>query len=89
MKYKHVHIKVYLPINSLKFTFSITFQHNLCNLAIYLCVYNSTRPIKSPSDLVKIMNIGNDLYGHLSHSAQHGYLLLTEVPDTLCLGVTI
>jgi len=32
------------------------------------------------------MNIGNELYKHLSFSARQEYLLLTEIPDVLCLG---
>ena len=55
-------------------------------MSLTAILYNSIHTIRSTSDLVQIMNIGNELYKHLSFSAREEYLLLTEIPDVLCLG---
>ena len=45
--------------------------------------------IRTSSDLVEIMNVGNELYTRLSQSAGQELLLLTELPEVLCLRETI
>lgn len=56
-------------------------------VAMSLCaiLYNYEHGIKSPSDLVEVMNIGNEMYTYLSRSAQQEYLLLTEIPEVVCI----
>ena len=41
--------------------------------------------ISSPMDLVKIMNIGNELYGSLSKLSGQTFLMLTEVPEMVSI----
>ena len=48
-------------------------------------VYNYIRTINSSSDLVQVMNIGNELYTYLSQSARQEYLMLSELPRELCI----
>ena len=55
-------------------------------MSLTAILYNSIYTIRSSSDLVQIMNIGNEWYKHLSFSARQEYLLLTEIPDVLSLG---
>ena len=55
-------------------------------MSLTAVLYNWTHGIRSSSDLVEIMNIGNELYTHLSRSARQNYLLLSELPEILCLG---
>ena len=55
-------------------------------MSLTAILYNSVHTIRSSADLVQIMNIGNELYKHLSFSARQEYLLLTEIPDVLSLG---
>ena len=45
--------------------------------------------IRSSSDLGEIMNIGNELYTRLSQSARQDLLMLTELPEVLCLRDTM
>jgi len=45
--------------------------------------------IRSSSDLEEIMNVGNELYTHLSQSAGQDLLMLTELPEVLCLRDTL
>jgi len=51
---------------------------SLCSL-----IYNANHEINSSNDLVNVMNIGNQLYSRLSHSAQQAFLLQTELPTML------
>ena len=37
------------------------------------------------SDLIEIMNLGNELYSYLSHSAQKEYLMFSEMPEVVCV----
>ena len=55
-------------------------------MSLTAILYNSIHTIRPSADLVQIMNIGNELYKHLSFSARQEYLLLTEIPDVLSLG---
>ena len=41
--------------------------------------------VRSSSDLKEIMNVGNELYTRLSQSAGQDLLMLTELPEVLCL----
>ena len=45
--------------------------------------------IRSSSDLGEIMNVGNELYTRLSQSAGQDLLMLTELPEVLCLRDTM
>ena len=45
--------------------------------------------IRSSTDLVEIMNFGNELYTRLSHSAGQQLLMLKELPEVLCLRETM
>ncbi|XP_020620310.1 uncharacterized protein LOC110058058 [Orbicella faveolata] len=45
--------------------------------------------IGSSSDLKEIMNVGNELYTRLSQSAGEDLLMLTELPEVLCLRDTM
>ena len=57
-------------------------------MSLAALLYNSIYKIRSSSDLVQIMDIGNELYTHLSRSARQEYLMLTEIPEALCAGKT-
>ena len=52
---------------------------------LFDCIYS----IRSSSDLKEIMNVGNELYTRLSQSAGQDLLMLTEIPEVLCLRDTI
>ena len=54
-------------------------------VAMSLCslIYNNKQGISSATDLIQIMNIGNQLYSSLSQLARHSYLILTELPTVL------
>ena len=45
--------------------------------------------ITSSSDLKEIMNVGNELYIRLSQSTGQDLLMLTELPEVLCLSDTL
>ena len=57
-------------------------------LAMCLCalIYNKQQNISSPEDLVRIMNIGNELYLNLSHLARQSLLMFTELPSQLTVS---
>ena len=55
-------------------------------IALLLDFINS---IRSSSDLGEIMNVGNELYTWLSQSAGQELLMLTELPEVLCLRDTL
>ena len=54
-------------------------------LAMCLCalIYSKRQCICSSQDLAQIMNIGNELYSNLSHSAGQSFLMFTELPSEL------
>ena len=58
---------------------------SLCSL-IYV---HSNRSILDTSALVKIMNLGNELYSMLSRISKQSYLLLMELPTTVAVRVTL
>ena len=41
--------------------------------------------IRSSSDLIEILNVGNELYTRLSQSTRQDLLMLTELPEVLSL----
>lgn len=49
-------------------------------MSLCALIYKDTKPISSSTDLVKIMNIGNELYSILSRLCNQSFLLLTELP---------
>lgn len=54
-------------------------------MSLMAIVYDWMYSITSSSDLVEIMNVGNQLYTHLSQLAQQDFLMLSELPQELCL----
>jgi hypothetical protein len=54
-------------------------------VAMSLCslLYYNNYGIHSSNDLVKIMNIGDELYIRLSQSAQQSFLMISELPTQL------
>jgi len=46
-------------------------------------IYKDTKSIASSSDLIQIMNIGNELYSTLSRLCHQSYLMLTELPTMI------
>ena len=52
-------------------------------MAMSLCalIYNNANTINTSSDLVTVMNIGNELYSGLSRLSHQSYLMLTELPE--------
>ena len=51
---------------------------SLCSL-----IYNNTQGISTVNDLIRIMNIENQLYSSLSLLARQAYLLQSELPTSL------
>ena len=54
-----------------------------CAMSLCSLIYQSKQGINSASDLVAIVNIGNQLYSSLSQLARQSYLMLTELPTML------
>jgi hypothetical protein len=54
-------------------------------VAMSLCslIFNNIKGINSSNDLVKIMDIGNQLYTRLSQSARQSFLMQSELPSLL------
>ena len=48
-------------------------------------IHNHRNGITSSTDLVNIMNTGNELYTALSRLSRQSYLLLTEVPEMITM----
>ena len=69
-------------------TVKVTLKYLVRQMQAHICVamslsplvYNFRNPITSSADLVKIMNIGNNVYSALSQSCKKGHLLLTDLP---------
>ena len=59
----------------------------MCGLVMSLTslIHNHRNGITSPTDLVNIMNTGNELYTALSRLSRQSYLLLTEVPEMITM----
>ena len=49
-------------------------------MSLSALVFNFRKSITSSADLGQIMNIGNNMYSALSHSAKQGLWLLTDLP---------
>ena len=45
--------------------------------------YHNNWGIDCPNDLIQIMDVGNQLYSRLAHSAGQSFLLLAELPSML------
>ena len=56
-------------------------------VAMSLCalLYNNTRGINNGSDLVQVMNEGNQLYSRISQSTGQTFLLQTELPSEMTM----
>ena len=46
-------------------------------------IYHNNGGINCPNDLIQIMDVGNQLYSRLAHSADQSFLLLAELPSML------
>ena len=46
-------------------------------MSLSAIVYNYNYRMKCAYDLVEIMNLGNELFSYLSHSAQQEYLMFS------------
>ena len=57
-------------------------------MSLIAILFDFVYSIRSSSDLKEIMNVGNELYTRLSQSARQDLLMLTELPDVLCLRDT-
>ncbi|KAL9989441.1 hypothetical protein ACROYT_G003990 [Oculina patagonica] len=58
-------------------------------MSLTAILYSFIYSVRSSSDLVEIMTIGNELYTHLSTSVAQDRLMLTELPEVLCLRETM
>ena len=58
-------------------------------MSLIAMLFDFNRSIRSSSDLGEIMNVGNELYTRLSQSAGQDLLMLTELPEVLCLRDTM
>ena len=54
-------------------------------MSLIAILFDFINSIRSSSDLKEIMNVGNELYTWLSQSAGQDLLMLTELPEVLCL----
>lgn len=83
------------PSRAINHTKTITAPYSQGNVALFglnagqqcmamsLCalIYNYANTINTSSDLVTVMNIGNELYSGLSRLSCQSYLMLTELPE--------
>ena len=58
-------------------------------MSLIAILFDFMYSIRSSSDLGEILNVGNELYTRLSQSAGHDLLMLTELPEVLCLRGTM
>ena len=58
-------------------------------MSLIAILFDFIYSIRSSSDLGEIMNVGNELYTRLSQSAGQDLLMLTELPEVLCLRDTM
>ena len=58
-------------------------------MSLIAMLFDFMYSIRSSSDLEEIMNVGNELYTRLSQSAGQDLLMLTELPEVLCLRDTM
>ena len=54
-------------------------------MSLIAILFDFIYSIRSSSDLKEILNVGNELYTRLSQSAGQALLMLTELPEVLCL----
>ena len=54
-------------------------------MSLSAIVYNYNYGIRCASDLVEILNLGNELFTYLSHSAQQEYLMFSGMPEVVCV----
>ena len=54
-------------------------------MSLIAILFDFMYSIRSSSDLVEVLTVGNVLYTRLSQSAGQDLLMLTELPDLLCL----
>ena len=58
-------------------------------MSLIATLFDFIYSIRSATDLKEIMTVGNELYTCLSQSAGQDLLMLTELPDVLCLRDTM
>ena len=58
-------------------------------MSLIAILFDFIYSIRSSSDLKEIMNVGNELYTRLSQSTGQDLLMLTELPEVLCLRDTM
>ena len=58
-------------------------------MSLIAILFDFMYSIRSSSDLTEILNVGNELYTRLSQSARQDSLMLTELPELLCLRDTV
>ena len=58
-------------------------------MSLIAILFDFMYSIRSSSDLGEILNVGNELYTRLSQSTRQDFLMLTELPDLLCLRDTM
>ena len=54
-------------------------------MSLIATLFDFIYSIRSSSDLEEVMNVGNELYTRLSQSEGQDLLMLTELPEVLCL----
>ena len=54
-------------------------------MSLSALIYNCAHPITSPIDLMKIMDIGNELYSSLSKLYRQSFLMLSELPMNIMM----
>ena len=54
-------------------------------MSLTALIYNHRNTIVSSRDLQNVMKIGNELYTSLSRLSKQTYLLLTELPEIVCV----
>ena len=57
-------------------------------MSLIAILFDFIYSIRSSSDLIEVMNVGNELYTRLSQSTGQDLLMLTELPEVLCLRDT-
>ena len=58
-------------------------------MSLIAVIFDFIYSLRSSSDLGEIMNVGNELYTRLSQSTGQDLLMLTELPEVLCLRDTM
>ena len=71
------------------FVFGLNAGKQCVAMSLIATLFDFMYSIRSSSDLKEIMNVGNELYTCLSESAGQDLLMLTELPEVLCLRDTM